>query len=365
VFVHALKPFQQEALDSLLRFDHTLLIAPTGSGKSLVFQQFMAKERPKTRAVFISPLNALARQQAERFRAFGVSASVGCGRGGLGPPSGPGVWILNPERLSGRFLSALREWGPDLLIVDEAHCIWEWGESFRPAFRKVPELLAGGSIRKSFWCTATLPGPAVRELRERLGPALRALGSFGLPGTLQLSVVRSPLFERLDLLQRLLAEHANESGMIFVNTRASAERVQRILRFFGVPSLFYHAGMSVEERLGLESILSRKKPDDPPLWIVATSAFGMGMDYAWLRVCILFEPSLSLLSLAQALGRVGRGGLSSRAHVLWHEDDFLRQGWFAGSCPRNRSRLLEVKQWLESPGDPRFRLEKYFKEGYD
>jgi len=153
--------------------------------------------------------------------------------------------------------------------------------------------------------------------------------------------------------------------MIFVNTRASSERVQRYLRHWGIESLFYHAGMSSEERVGLERVLSRRREGDPPLWVVATSAFGMGMDYAWFRVCILFEPGFTLLSVAQALGRVGRAGREALAYVLWHPDDFLRQEWFMQASLRNRTRLMEVKHWLETPENPRFSLEKYFNEGYD
>jgi ATP-dependent DNA helicase RecQ len=363
--VHALKTFQKQAIDSLIRHQHTLLIAPTGSGKSLVFQHYLSVVRPKTRAVFVSPLNALARQQALRFASFRIPVAQGCGAGGGGPPSGPGVWILNPEKLSGGSAARLREWRPDLLIVDEAHCVWEWGESFRPAFERLPELLLEEKIPKSFWCTATLPKPAHQDLKVRIGSSLCSLGQFEFPENLKLGSIYSPLFERMDLLQTLLLRHRADSGMIFVNTRSSAERVQRYLRFFGIRSIFYHAGLSTEERLGLEAILSKKKAADPPLWVVATSAFGMGMDYSWFTVCILFEPSFSLLALAQALGRVGRGGVAACAYLLWHEDDFLRQGWFMQASPRNRSRLLEVRSFLETPGDPRFRLEKYFNEGYE
>jgi ATP-dependent DNA helicase RecQ len=363
--MHDLKPFQKEALDSLSRHEHTLLIAPTGSGKSLVFQRYLSRVRPESRAVFISPLNALARQQARRFEGFSIPVTVGCGAGGKGPPSGRGVWILNPEKLEGSALSRLGEWGPDLLIVDEAHCVWEWGASFRPAFRRIPDLLVDRKIPKSFWCTATLPGAALLDLNSRIRPRLHRIGVFGFPPALRLRLIRSPLFERMDLLQRLLAEHAGESGMVFVNTRSSAERVRKYLQFFGVGSVFYHAGMGVEERLALESLLASKKAGDPPLWVVATSAFGMGMDYSWFSVCILFEPSFSLLAMAQALGRVGRSGLPARAYVLWHPDDFFRNAWFSGMSLRNRSRLLEVRAFLESPGDPCFRLENYFKEGYD
>ncbi len=354
--MHILKPFQKEAVETLSNHPHTLLLAPTGSGKSLVFQHYLSKIRPSARAVFVSPLNALARQQAERFQSFGIPVD---------PPSGRGVWILNPEKLTGRLFSRLRKWRPELLIVDEAHSIWEWGDSFRPAFQRIPEVPKIANISKTLWCTATLPFAARKDLMARIGTGLKVLGGFQMPKNIELAPIHSPLFERMDLLQTLLLRHRAESGMIFVNTRSTAERVQKFLSFFGVPSIFYHAGMSLEERLALEKRLSLQTGNDPPLWVVATSAFGMGMDSSWFWVCILFGPSFSLLALAQALGRVGRGGGSARAYLLWHEDDFRRQGWFQQISDRNRSRLLEVQKFLETPGDPRFRLEKYFNEGYE
>ena len=357
-----LRPFQKEAIESISRHKHTLLIAPTGSGKSLVFQHYLSVVRPNTRALLVSPLNALARQQAERLRAFGIPVGVGSG-----PVSDRGVWVVSPERLTGQALSRLREWRPDLMIVDEAHCVWEWGESFRPAFSRLPGLMREFAIPKTFWCTATLPGPAHLDLQRRMGEKIHTLGRFRLPEVLELNPIFSRLFERMDLLQSLLVRHASDSGMIFVNTRASAERVQRYLSHWGVGSIFYHAGMSREERVNLERLLSARTISDPPLWVVATSAFGMGMDYPWFRICILFEPSFTLLSVAQALGRVGRSGLGApaRAYLLWHPDDFLRQEWLSALADRNRTRLLEVRQWLEGGGDLRFRLEKYFNEGYE
>ncbi|NDG85367.1 MAG: ATP-dependent DNA helicase RecQ [Proteobacteria bacterium] len=360
-----LRPFQIEALESLRIHAHTLLVAPTGSGKSLIFQTYLKQHARVLRSILVSPLNALARQHEQKLRALGIPAFLGVGKSGVSPPSGPGVWIVNPENLAGTGIRKSKEWGAGLLIVDEAHCIGEWGESFRPAFRRIPGLVRELGIPKSFWCTATLPPSARCELRAELGAGLRELGRFAIPDELRIHRLQSAGFERLDLLRSLIERNRSVSGMIFTNTRSSSERVRAYLSAWGCESVFYHAGLGSDERIALEKRLEGHDATARPLWVVATSAFGMGMDYPFLETCILFEPSFSLLSLAQAVGRVGRAGKSASAYVLWHPDDFERHAWIASHSPQNRSRLEEVRQWCGSPDNPRMGLEKFFNEGYE
>lgn len=351
-----LRPFQQEALHSFESHPHTLLIAPTGAGKSLIFQTYL-KRNPKVRALLISPLNALSRQHEAKFRELGIPAAIGGARNGGGPPDGPGVWILNPESMQGRGAARVRGWGPRVMIVDEAHCVWEWGRSFRPGFREIPAWIATFGIARSFWCTATLPREALTELQSSIPGPLRILGSFLCPEALEIQKIRVRSFERLDLLRTLLHSNENESGMIFVNTRSGAERIQKYLTAWGVRSIFYHAGISKEERIALEGTLAGLGTS---IWVVATSAFGMGMDYPFLRTCILYEPSFTMLSLAQALGRVGRGGSRARAFVLWDEEDFHPRPGGAEEAPEFRKRLLEVRDWCRDEDHPKEGLSRYF-----
>src|SRR5262249_24821920 len=155
-----LRPFQQAALEALVHPGHVLCVAPTGSGKSLIYER--AAQKPGRRTLLITPLVALARQQHERLSAR-ATATLGAGSGSQGPPPGAesGIWLASPESLqSPRSLPALRRWRPDFLVVDECHCLWEWGESFRPAFRAIPGLLRELAIDSSLWLTATLPPEA-------------------------------------------------------------------------------------------------------------------------------------------------------------------------------------------------------------
>jgi ATP-dependent DNA helicase RecQ len=357
-----LRPFQIAALRALSEFDHTLLIAPTGSGKSLVFQRYLQTHADRIRAIFVSPLNALARQHEFHFRSLGLNVEQGVGPGGAGPPDGEGVWILNPEKLLGSAFQRAWDWSPDFLIVDEAHCVWEWGDGFRPEFKELPGFVSKLAIPKSFWCSATLPAAAREVILSALPKGAHLMGGFALPTHLILSRDRVAPYERMDHLRRILEINRARSGMIFVTTRASSERVQAYLRNWGFESIFYHAGMGLEERLALEKQILTHQQRGRPIWVVATSAFGMGMDYPFLEICVLFEPPFSLLALAQAIGRVGRSGARARAHVLWHADDFTRHAWLSETSEKNRLRLSEVRAWCES-ATPNAFLEKYFNDG--
>jgi len=355
-----LKPFQEEALKALKTCDHTVLIAQTGSGKSLVFQKYLYDSRKSARSILVSPLNALARQLADGFERFGLTVHLGVGKNGAPPPDRSGVWIVSPEKIMGRAFEQALRWQPNCLMVDEAHCVWEWGESFRPEFAQVPHLVQRLEIQKSFWCSATLPRPALRCIENALPGPVHKIGRFSVPVGLELERISVSAHHKLARLRALLDEEPLQSGMIFVSTRASAERLQFYLSEWGFQSLFYHAGMSNEERVIIEKRLVVHDPLQP-IWVVATSAFGMGMNYAFLKRCILFEPTRTLLSLAQAIGRVGRSGALARAQVFWHENDFL--GMEARITDQEqRGRLREVYRWCASSECPRSNLENYFNE---
>ncbi len=353
-----LRPFQRQALAALEAPGHVIAVAHTGAGKSLVYER--AAAQPGRRTLLVTPLTALARQQAASLAAAGLSTALGAGGAGGRPGPETRAWIVSPEML--RYPAAretLRRWGPDLLVVDECHCLWEWGEAFRPDFLRLPGLLQDSSFRRSLWLSATLPPGARRELRHWLSPGVREVGRFSLPPTLHLAALRAPWPDRLQLLLGWIAGRQGAAGIVFVPTRAASERIHRVLHAAGKRSLAYHAGLSLEERRSAENRIRNREPEV----IVATPAFGMGLDFPHLRWAVLWQAPGSLLGLAQAVGRVARDSQTpARALILWDPDDFKLLDWTLGSSTRRKDELQAVAQMLQSPGCRRAALERYFED---
>lgn len=352
-----LRPFQREALGELAKFKHVLTISPTGSGKSLIYER-MALDS-SCRMLLVTPLIALARQQESRLKSLGVRVFQGMGGDKKSIPRQYeiGAWIASPESLerSSRRELLLR-WRPNFMVVDECHCLWEWGEYFRPAFAQLPKLLSDLKLRRSLWLTATLPPEARKALREQMPDPFIELGEFRLPDHLFLEIVRISRVERVDyFLQRL--EGLSGTGIVFVSTRESALRIGRLMTGLAKKVILYHAGLSSEERRAAEKKIASQEVDV----VVATSAFGMGMDYAYLRWVILWQPPLSLLSLAQAIGRVGRGRTSETlALVLWDPDEFRSMDWGVSHSVKAMQELDALSQYFHKESCRRAGLENYF-----
>lgn len=366
-----LRPFQESALSVLDAPQklHVVVVAPTGSGKSRIFEDALATGSFR-RGLLISPLVALHRQHAARLEQRGLSVRIGVERPTapiLGPQSRSRtrsrsdrrqVWILSPESLEhDQVRSTLSEYAPDLLVVDECHCVWDWGSSFRPSFARIPELAGLPEIKKSLWLTATLPVEARRALQQRLGEygTVVEQGSFALPDRLKIDVRRIALEDRASVLLEELRQ-GREATIVFSVTRQGTERLRRLCAEMRLEAVPYHAGLSREERLNIERGISEGRIR----LVIATSAFGMGMDFPTLRRAVLWQAPLSLLDLAQAVGRVARGDSGGSALCLWHPDDFRLVQWSVGGQARRARQMLEVHRYLDGSGCHRERLERAF-----
>lgn len=351
-----LRDFQLNALSALKNPGHVLCVAPTGSGKSLIYERFAAHSTRRT--VLVTPLIALARQQREKLVASGIRASLAMGGAKELPTFGKsGVWIISPESLlfdSTR--NVLNKWKPDFLVVDECHCLWDWGDQFRPAFLLLPDLIRDESVKRSLWLTATLPFDARKYLRMRISP-LTEIGSFQVPLQIELHVTRVPWIHRIEALVRWIGLHDHEPGIVFVPTRDSTNKIARLLTSMGKKVVVYHAGLAREERSSAEKAISGRLPEI----IVATSAFGMGMDHPYLKWVVLWQAPLSVLSLAQAIGRIGRNPAKARALVLWDEDDFRLLEWTVQGSIHRRKDLSDLFEFLRGPGCRKEGLCRYFE----
>lgn len=354
-FPPPLRPFQVQAIQALTGglFDHLIVQAPTGSGKSRIFQELIRVHG--RRVLLISPLVALSRQHRKKMEEMGVSASLFTGGSRELPESGTGAWILSPESASFLLRSNSRNaWKPDLMVVDECHTLWEWGRSFRPSIAALPDVLQKLAIRQSLWLSATLPPGALAQLLGFLpeGPRTAVQGSFALPARLNLRALNLSWGSRLEFVSEWAEKlkRTGKSGVLFAPTRFLAERFSTALRGMGVSSAHYHAGLSSEERQALENLFQHPGRLNV---LVATSAFGMGMDFDHLEEVVLWQPPSSLLSLAQAMGRVARADRPGRAWILWDRDDYSRDlSRVNRDRPADRESLEEVFAYLEGPTDP-------------
>jgi ATP-dependent DNA helicase RecQ len=349
-----LRPFQIQALEALAKPVHLICVAPTGSGKSLIYETYARNHR----VLLVTPLIALARQQFTKLRDLNIPASLAAGPDPTPPPrSKTGVWIISPERLAHPLTSQKASaWKPDLLAVDECHCLWDWGDRFRPSFLQIPEFLKKSKIPRSVWLSATLPNLALDELRRALPSPVSEMGEFALPPSLHFSVQRTPWPQRTSKLMDFILEQ-KEPGIVFAQTRSGAHRLSLLLRSAGKRCAIYHAGMANEERRTIEKQIEHRDPEI----VIATSAFGMGMDHPHLRWALLWQAPPSLLALAQAIGRAGRHPLArSKALVFWDDEDFQLLQWMCEGSTRRVRELQDVRAFLEHESCRRISLSRYF-----
>lgn len=352
--IFELRPFQKETLEALKEPGHIICISPTGSGKSLIYETYSRRHR----TLLVTPLIALARQQYARLKNLGIPVSIAAGPDPEPPPSAKtGVWIISPERLAHPSTSQrAAAWNPDLLAVDESHCLWDWGDRFRPSFLLIPEFLKRHSVSRSLWLSATLPKPAREELKRELPSPLTEIGEFALPPTLHLSVEKTPWPNRADRLLEFVLNR-KDAGIVFVQTRTTAQRLTLLLQAIGKKCALYHAGMANEERRIIEKEIEEREPEI----IIATSAFGMGMDHPHLRWAVLWQAPPSLLALAQSIGRAGRHRLmKSDALILWDDEDFQLIHWITQGSERRLQELREVRNFLSQDTCRRASLSHYF-----
>ena len=318
---------QEEAVETLLRGRDLLCVMPTGAGKSLCYQ-VPALMLPGITLV-ISPLISLMKDQVSALVGAGVPAaflnsSLSFGQyqkalGNLRAGKYKIVYVA-PERLTAPgFQEVCGQLRVSLLAVDEAHCISQWGQDFRPDYLKIPEFAAGLSSRPvtaAFTATATPQVSRDIELKLGLDSPHRIRTGFDRPNLF--FSVRTPENKDRALLA-WLADHPSQSGIIYCATRKNVEQVCSLLQGHGFSATRYHAGLSQEERKRNQDDFSF---DRVPV-IAATNAFGMGIDKSNVSWVIHYNMPKSLEAYYQEAGRAGRDGEPAECVLLFSPQDVV------------------------------------------
>jgi ATP-dependent DNA helicase RecQ len=326
----AFRPLQREAMAAVLAGRDSIVVLPTGGGKSLCFQA-PAVIRDGL-AVVVSPLISLMKDQVDTLVGNGVAAGVY--NSSLTADQKSAVLsrirerhyrllYVSPERLVGEggdgFVSMLASSGVSFVAVDEAHCISQWGHDFRPEYRQLSrlrQLLRGVSVH-AFTATATARVRRDIAAQLALNDPLELVGGFDRPNLVYRVLPRMTLKKQL---QEVLGRHTREAGIIYCTSRREVDALAHWLTTIGVTALPYHAGLSDAERIRNQDAFLDERADV----IVATVAFGMGIDRSDVRFVVHAGAPRSLEHYQQESGRAGRDGLEAECLLISSSADFMR-----------------------------------------
>jgi ATP-dependent DNA helicase RecQ len=326
------RPGQREAVEAALGGRDSLIVMPTGGGKSLCYQ--LPGLATEDLTIVVSPLIALMNDQWRRLNAAGhpvamvtSAMSEEAVRDSLAQVRNAArIVYCSPERFASTvFLAAIGQRRIDLLAVDEAHCVSEWGHDFRPDYLRLPEIAARLGRPTVMACTATATEAVAREIAARfeMRDPLQVRSGFDRPN-LSFDVVRlegkGSKARRMALLEAGLADPANRPAIVYCGTRRDTDEVAATLREAGLRALAYHAGMEAEDRGSAQARFMAGEVDV----VVATNAFGMGVDKADVRSVWHMAIPTSLEAYYQEAGRAGRDGQPARAVLLAMKADLGR-----------------------------------------
>ena len=353
-----LRPAQKEVLTSVLNGNDTLAIMPTGSGKSAIYQ--IAALRLPGPTVVISPLIALQQDQVasitdqhtvnaavlnstltakERSRVF---ASL--------KDESLEFIFLAPEQFENKdTLEKIRASQPSLFVVDEAHCVSEWGHDFRPAYLHLNSVIETLGHPVVLALTATASPLVQQEIVERLGMdrPVKLVRGFDRPHIYLSAYQFSEEAEKTKhLIQAVVAE--KPPGIIYVATRKAAEEIAEQLEERKVNAVAYHAGMKTSDR---EDIQQRFMDGDVDV-IAATTAFGMGIDKADVRFVFHHHIPGSIDAYYQEIGRAARDGAPAMAKLFYLPDDLKLQRFFTGGGQVDEETLAKLAELLEAACEP-------------
>jgi ATP-dependent DNA helicase RecQ len=349
----AFRPGQEAVIDTLLQGHSALAVFPTGGGKSLCYQLPALMLDGLT--LVVSPLIALMKDQVDALTKLGIAAArldsslnknqtqaiyQSINSGSLK------LLYVSPERLKNeRFVQRLQQVRISLLAIDEAHCISEWGHNFRPDYLKLAELAKTLNVERVLALTATATPDVAQDICRQfaIAPQYHIQTSFRRQN-LCLQVTPCKSSERMQLLQqRLLQQAPDTATIVYVTLQNTAEQVAEALTASGLSAAHYHAGLKDEERERVQNNFMRGETNI----VVATIAFGMGIDKSNIRAVYHYNLPKSIENYVQEIGRAGRDGLSSQCELFACTDDLrVLENFIYGDTPARESLRALLQELL-------------------
>jgi ATP-dependent DNA helicase RecQ len=335
---------QQEIIDEIIKGENILAVLPTGAGKSICYQ--IPALICNNFSIVISPLIALMKDQVdslnkkEEIAAFiNSSMSFYEAEEVLRKISFGNIKLLYvaPERLENiQFADRVKNLHPEFLFVDEAHCISEWGHSFRPSYRKIKEFIDYVAISKISGFTATATPEVVKDITVQLGLANPKIFVRGFErDNLHLNVVLTK--RKKEKCLELISQHKTPA-IIYTASRKRTEEIAEFLRLHNINCTYYHAGLAPEIRKKVQEDFINGHYSV----IAATNAFGMGIDKKDIRLVIHYNTPGSIENYYQEIGRAGRDGKSSFVYLLHDDSDINIQNFFIASSHPDKELIQKV-----------------------
>ncbi|SEH47403.1 ATP-dependent DNA helicase, RecQ-like [Halobacillus karajensis] len=339
------RPGQKEAISHVLQGKNTLAVMPTGGGKSLCYQ--VPGLTLHGTAIIISPLISLMKDQVDALHAYGIAATyinsslsvdeqhqrlrdMEIGRYSF-------VYVA-PERFdSPNFLSALKSITLSLIAFDEAHCISQWGHDFRPSYRSiVPTLKEIPNLPVLMALTATATQEVIKDIKELIHVEDTSVVNTGFArDNLSFRIIKGR--DKREFINEYLTQIPNESGIIYTATRKDADQLHYLLSKKGVAAGKYHAGMTEHQRKQAQMDFVQ----DEVTTMIATNAFGMGIDKSNVRFVIHYSMPMNIESYYQEAGRAGRDGEPGDCVLLFSSQDINLQRFLIDQSPNEEKKKEE------------------------
>ncbi|MFS4470893.1 ATP-dependent DNA helicase RecQ [Chryseobacterium sp. T20] len=342
---------QEEIINAVINEKDTLVLLPTGAGKSLCYQlPALLKEGT---CLVVSPLLALMKDQVNQLKSRGIEAEYLSSE--LDEYDAEAVYdrckegltkllYVSPERLTNsQFIQNMEEIQLSFIAVDEAHCISEWGQDFRPSYQNIKGFRSNNPEIPCLALTATATPKVLEEIKNKL----ELKNPFVFQKSFKRENIKIFTDEVSDKFQRVfdILKYSNDSGIVYVRTRKEAELLAEFLKKNQLKNVdYFHAGLTTKEKNARQHLWNNS--DNHVL--ISTNAFGMGIDKDNVRFVIHYSPAASLENYYQEIGRAGRDGKDSFAFMLWNKQELLNFDQILKNQTPNKAEFLKIISYLYS-----------------